>query len=48
MAKNFPLAKKAFIRIRDLKFIDLAEKAEQMFKMRQLNDHKLSGDIMAY
>lgn len=28
LAKNFPLARKAFVRIRDLKFIDLCELTE--------------------
>jgi len=38
MAKNFELAKKTFVRIRDLKFIELCEKCEIAFKQRTLND----------
>ena len=38
LAKDFFLAKKAFVRIRDLKFIDLCELADSMFKMKNLND----------
>lgn len=30
LEKNFSLARKAFVRIRDLKFIDLCDLAEQM------------------
>ena len=46
--KNFALAKKSFVRIRDLKFIDLCELADQMNKMKTLNEHWLIGEILAY
>lgn len=46
--KNFYLSRKAFVRIRDLKFIDLCDLAEQMFHMRTLNEHWLVGEILAY
>ena len=36
LAKNFPLARKAFVRIRDLKFIDLCELTDQMNQMLTL------------
>ena len=45
--KNFRFAKKAFCRIRDLKFIDLSELAEQMSKMKNLDDLWLAGEILA-
>jgi intraflagellar transport protein 122 len=48
LAKNFYLAKKAFVRIRDLKFIDLCNLSEEMHKMRTLNDNWLIGEILAY
>lgn len=38
LAKNFALAKKAFVRIRDLKFISLCDLTEQMAAMRNLNE----------
>lgn len=45
--KNFRYAKKAFCRIRDLKFIDLCELAEQMDKMKNLDELWLQGEILA-
>ena len=48
LSKNFFLSRKAFVRIRDLKFIDLCDLAEQMNQMRTLNDHWLIGEILAY
>lgn len=48
LAKNFFLAKKAFVRIRDLKFIDLCDLAESMNKMKNLNEHWLIGEILAF
>lgn len=45
--KNFRYAKKAFCRIKDLKFIDLSELAEQMDKMKNLDDLWLQGEILA-
>jgi intraflagellar transport protein 122 len=34
--------------IRDMKFIELCETAEEMFKIRNLNDIWLQGEILAY
>lgn len=48
IAKNFYLAKKAFVKIRDLKFIDLCDLAESMNNMRTLNENWLIGEILAY
>jgi len=48
LEKNFYLARKAFVRIRDLKFIDLCDLAEQMNIMKTLNDNWLVGEILAY
>ena len=48
LAKNFPLARKAFVRIRDLKFIDLCDLTDQMNQMRTLNEQWLIGEILAY
>ncbi len=45
--KNFRYAKKAFCRVKDLKFIDLSELAEQMEKMKNLDPLWLQGEIMA-
>ena len=47
-AQEFNVAKKAFVRIRDLKFIDLTEKTEQDYKIRNFNQHALQGEILAY
>jgi intraflagellar transport protein 122 len=38
LSKNFYLAKKAFVRIRDLKYIDLCDLSEQMHQMKTLNE----------
>ena len=46
--KQFALARKAFVRIRDLKFIELGEIAEQMAQMKTLNEHWLVGEILAF
>ena len=40
-------AKKAFCRIKDLKFIDLAERAEMDHKNRNLDDLWLQGQVLA-
>lgn len=48
LAKNFFLSKKAFVRIRDLRFIDLCDLADSMNKMKNLNDNWLIGEILAY
>lgn len=48
LAKNFYLARKAFVRIRDLKFIDLTDLSDNMNKMRTLNENWLIGEILAF
>ena len=48
LAKDFYYAKKAFMHIRELKFIDLCEMAEQMHNMRNLSDTWLQSEILAY
>ena len=45
--KNFRYAKKAFCRIRDLKFIYLCELAENMEKIKNLDVNWLNGEILA-
>jgi len=47
LSKDFRFAKKAFCRIKDLKFIDLSELAEQMHKMKNLDDLWLQGEVLA-
>jgi intraflagellar transport protein 122 len=46
-AKDWRYAKKAFCRIKDLKFIDLCELAENMDKMKNLDDNWMQGEILA-
>jgi len=41
ISKDFKFAKKAFCRIRDLKFIDLSELSEQMDRIKNLDDNWL-------
>lgn len=48
LSKNFHLARKAFVRIRDLKYIDLCDLCEHMNSMRTLNEQWLIGEILAY
>ena len=48
LCKEFYYARKAFIHIRDLKFIELCETAEEMHKIRNLNDTWLQSEILAY
>jgi len=38
LAKEFTIARKAFMHIRELAYIDLTELAEQMHKIRNLNE----------
>lgn len=38
LAKEFYFATKAFMHIRELKYIDLCQMAEEMFKIKNLND----------
>lgn len=46
-AKDFMYAKKAFCRIKDLKFIDLTERAAIDNKNRNLDDQWLNGQVLA-
>jgi len=46
--KDFYYARKAFMHIRELKFIDLCETAEEMHKIRNLNETWLQSEILAY
>jgi len=48
VAKDFYHARKAFMHIRELKFIDLCELAEQMHNMRNLDEVWLQSEILAY
>jgi len=48
LAKEFYYARKAFSHIKDMKFIELTETAEEMHKMRNLNETWLNGEILAY
>jgi intraflagellar transport protein 122 len=45
--RDFKFAKKAFCRIRDIKFIDLTVNAEQMAEMNNLDDLWMKGEILA-
>ena len=45
---NFTVARKAFIRIRDLKFIEFTDFVETQHKMKTLNEASLPADICAY
>lgn len=45
---NFEMAKKAFIRIRDLKFLELCERSESRFKRKEIDKHTLSAEINCY
>lgn len=38
LAKEFTIARKAFMHIREMPYIDLTELAEQMHKIRNLNE----------
>jgi len=48
LAKEFSIARKAFMHIRELPLIDLTELAEQMHKIKNLNDTWLQSEILAY
>lgn len=48
LAKEFYYARKAFMHIRELKYIDLCEMAEEMHKIKNLNDTWLGSEILAY
>lgn len=48
LAKEFYFARKAFMHIRELKYIDLCETAEEMSNINNLNEIWLASEIMAY
>ena len=48
LAKEFYFAQKAFMHIRELKYIDLCQMAEEMHKIKNLNDAWLASEILAY
>lgn len=48
LSKEFYFARKAFMHIRELKYIDLCETAEEMANINNLNETWLQSEIMAY
>lgn len=48
LAKQFYFAQKAFMHIRELKYIDLCQMAEEMHKIKNLNEAWLASEILAY
>ena len=48
LSKEFYFARKAFMHIRDLKYIDLCETAEDMHNINNLNETWLQSEILAY
>jgi intraflagellar transport protein 122 len=48
ISKDFYYARKAFMHIREMKYIDLCELAEQMHGMRNLDEVWLQSEILAY
>jgi intraflagellar transport protein 122 len=48
LAKEFSIARKAFMHIKDLPLIDLTELAEQMNKIKNLNETWLQSEILAF
>jgi intraflagellar transport protein 122 len=48
ISKEFYFARKAFMHIRELKYIDLCETAEEMHNINNLNETWLSSEILAY
>ncbi len=48
LAKEFYFARKAFMHIRELAYIDLCELAEQMNQMKNLNETWLQSEILAF
>ncbi|CAI2371085.1 unnamed protein product [Moneuplotes crassus] len=47
-ANDFDMSKRAFARIRDLKFLDLCEKSENAHRRKDLNKFELEGEILCY
>ena len=43
---DFEMAKKAFVRIRDLKFLELVEQSKKQHARRELNEHALAAEIL--
>lgn len=48
LSKEFYFARKAFMHIRELKYIDLCETAEEMHAINNLNESWLQSEILAY
>lgn len=48
LAKEFYFARKAFMHIRELKYIDLCETAEDMHGIKNLNETWLQSEILAF
>ena len=48
LAKEFYFARKAFMHIRELPYIDLCELAEEMHQIRNLNETWLQSEILAF
>ena len=46
--REFYFARKAFMHIRELKYIDLCETAEEMFNINNLNEVWLESELLAY
>jgi len=45
---DFEMAKKAFVRIRDLKFLELVEKSQAQNKRKELDKFSLEAEILCY
>ena len=47
-AYDFEMAKKAFIRIRDLKFLELCDKSQIMHRRKELDETTLAAEVQCY
>jgi intraflagellar transport protein 122 len=45
---EFNMAKKAFVRIRDLKFIELCERSQAQYKRKEIDKITIEAEIMCY
>lgn len=45
---DFEMAKKAFVRIRDLKFLELCEKSQAQHKRKELDETSLAAEVLCY
>ena len=45
---DFEMAKKAFVRIRDLKFLELVEQSRAQHRRKELDKNSLEGEILCY